>query len=75
MRGDPPAELDYLLGYYRGVYFATVALKGRLAKLGPECREGVREVGRYQSMVKVYWESLQVTAEMKAGGATPPTRA
>lgn len=45
MRGDPPAELDYLLAYYRGVYFATVALKGRLAKLGPECREGVREVG------------------------------
>ena len=65
MRGDPPAELDYLLAYYRGVYFATVALKGRLAKLGPKGREGVREVGHYQTMVKSYWEALRVTAEMK----------
>ena len=72
MRGDPPAELDYLLAYYRGVYFATVTLKGRLAKLGPECREGVREVGRYQTMVKGYWEALRVTAEMKSRSDASP---
>jgi len=64
MRGDPPAELDYLLVYYRGVYFATVALKGRLAKLGPECREAVREVGRYQSMVRGYRDALTETEQM-----------
>ncbi len=64
MRGDPPAELDYLLAYYRGVYFATVALKGRLARLGPECREAVREVGRYQSMVRRYRDALTETEQM-----------
>lgn len=64
MRGDPPASLDALLTYYRGVYFATVALKGRLAKLGPRGREAVREVGRYQRMVKRYWEALQETERL-----------
>ncbi len=64
MRGDPPAQLDYLLAYYRGVYFATVALKGRLGGLGPEHDETVREVGNYQTMVKGYWDALRETAEM-----------
>jgi len=65
MRGDPPVRLDSLLTYYRGVYFATVALKGRLAKLGPQGREAVREVGRYQSMVKRYWEALEETERLR----------
>jgi hypothetical protein len=64
MRGDPPAQLDYLLAYYRGVYFATVALKGRLTKLDPEYREAVRMVGDYQAMVTGYWEALKETAAM-----------
>jgi hypothetical protein len=64
VRGDPPAQLDTLAVYYRGVYFATVALKGRLAKLGPEGRVGVREVGRYQSMVKRYWDALEETRRL-----------
>ena len=64
MRGDPPAQLDYLLAYYRGVHFATVALKGRLAKLGPEHRQAVRVVGDYQEMVNGFWEALQETAAM-----------
>jgi hypothetical protein len=67
MRGDPPAELDYLLAYYRGVYFATIALKGRLAKLGPECQPAVRAVGAYQAMVKGYWDALKETAAMHPG--------
>lgn len=66
MRGDPPAELDYLLTYYRGVYFATVALKGRMAKLGPDCREAVREVGRYQAMIKRFWDAMQETKQLRA---------
>jgi hypothetical protein len=69
MRGDSPAELEYLATYYRGVYFATVALKGRLAKLGPECRDAVREVGRYQSMIKRYADALEETRELHAGDA------
>ena len=64
MRGDPAIELDELLVYYRGVYFATVALKGRLAKL-PGGREGVREVGRYQTMTERYRDALQETARMR----------
>ena len=64
MRGDPPAPLDYLQTYYRGAYFATVALKGRLAKLEPSCPEAVRAIGRYQSMVMAYRDALNQTAEM-----------
>jgi hypothetical protein len=64
MKGDPPAQLDFLLAYYRGVHFATVALKGRLAKLGPEYREAVRVVGDYQEMVNRFWEALKETATM-----------
>ena len=64
MRGDPPAELTYLLAYYRGVYFATVALKGRLTKLGPDYRQAVRMVGDYQTMVRSYWDDLKETEAM-----------
>ncbi len=65
MRGDPPAGLDYLRTYYRGVYSATIALKGRLAKLDPPCREGVREVGRYQTMIKRFADALEETQELR----------
>ena len=64
MRGDPPARLDYLLTYYRGVYFATVALKTRLARLGPEGREALRAVDRYQTMVKHYRDALVETERL-----------
>ncbi len=64
MRGDPPATVDYLRAYYRGVFFATVALKGRLAKLDPPCREAVREVGRYQTMIKGFADALEQTVEL-----------
>ena len=64
MRGDPPATLDYLRAYYRGVFFATVALKGRLADLDPPSREAVREVGRYQTMVKGFADALEQTVEL-----------
>ena len=64
MRGDPPAALDYLRRYYRGVFFATVALKGRLAKLDRRCPEAVREVGRYQKMIKRFADALEETQEL-----------
>lgn len=64
MRGDPPAEIPYLLAYYRGIHFATVALKGRLGKLEHDCREGVQMVGDYQSMVKRYSDALKETIAM-----------
>jgi hypothetical protein len=64
MRGDPPAQLDYLLAYYRGVYFATVALRSRLGRLGPEYRQAVRVIGDYQTMITGYWDALKETAGM-----------
>jgi hypothetical protein len=68
MRGDPPVELDYLLAYYRGVHRATIVLKGRLARLGPEYRDAVREISNYQAMVKGYWDALTQTAAMRREG-------
>ena len=64
-RGAPPISLEALQPYYNGVYFATVALKGRLAKLGPDGHAAVREVGRYQQMVVEYRDAIARTAEMK----------
>jgi hypothetical protein len=64
VRGDSPADLAYLRTYFRGVYFATVALKTRLAKLDPPCPEAVREVGRYQTMIKRFADALAETQEL-----------
>jgi hypothetical protein len=47
---------------------ATIALKRRLAKLGPEHQPAVREVGDYQKMVKGYWEAFRETADMHSSG-------
>lgn len=63
-------SLQALLPYYRGVYYATVAIKGRLAAYGPECREGVRDVGRFQAMMQGYSKALQETIDMETRGAT-----
>jgi len=60
-------SLDALVPYYRGVYFATVAMKGRLAALGHEYREGVRDISRYQQMTQGYSKALEETVEMKKG--------
>ena len=72
MRGDPPRSLDYLIAYYRGVYFATVALKGRLTRLGPEYRDAVRTIGHYQTMVKGYMDALNETAAMDRPSSDHP---
>jgi hypothetical protein len=61
----PAATLDELLPYYRGAFFASVALKGRLAALGETGREAVREIGSYQRMVHEYRDALAATAQMK----------
>lgn len=72
MRGDPAVALDDLVPYYRGIYFATVALKGRVAKLGPEARPAVREIGRYQTMAKGYLDALVETRELRRAAADAP---
>lgn len=64
-RGSPPISLEALLPYYNGCFFTTVALKGRLAKLGPEGRKAMQEVSHYQRMVAEYRDAIQKTLEMK----------
>lgn len=64
-RGSPPISLEALLPYYNGSFITTVALKGRLAKLGPEGRKAMQEVSQYQKMVAEYRDAIQKTLEMK----------
>ncbi len=69
VRPDRPAiTLEELIPYYRGAFFATVALKKRLGSLaGSTGRDAVREVSAYQQMVREYREEIQKTAELKRG--------
>jgi len=67
-RGDSPIELEALVPYWRGVYFATIALKGRIAKLGPEQRPAVQEVNDFQAMAKRYLDALTATSELHRSG-------
>ena len=62
----PPMTLENLVPYYRGVFFATVALKGRFGAWGRSGRDALREVSRYQEMVRHYREALDETRRLKA---------
>lgn len=64
MTGDPPISMEALVAHRKGAYYATVVVRQRLVALGPEHREAVREVGRYQAMVKRYWDALVATQEL-----------
>lgn len=60
-------SLEALQPYYNGVFSSTTAMKGRLAKLGPDGRQAIQEVGRFQKMVTEYRDAVQKTVEMKRG--------
>jgi len=64
-RGDAPMSLEALVPYYNGAYFASVAMKGRLAKLGPEARPALQEVSQYQQMLIGFREAIQQTIQLK----------
>jgi hypothetical protein len=64
-RGDAPMSLEALVPYYNGAFNATVAMKGRLGKLGPEGRAALQEVSHYQQMLAGYREAIQKTIELK----------
>ncbi len=64
-RGDPPAKFENLLPYYDGAYFASVAIKGRLAAAGQV--EAAREVSAYQQMVTEFREAIRKTAKLRQG--------
>jgi hypothetical protein len=57
----PPMTLEQLIPYYRGVFFATVALKRRFGEMRD--RNAFREVDRYQQMVKEYRGKIQENVE------------
>jgi len=60
--------LEELLMYYRGVFFATTALKKRFGGWGRKGREAFDELGRYQEMVRRYREALEETVEIERSG-------
>ena len=59
-----PITLEELVPYYRGVFFATVALKKRFGGWGRSGREAFKEVSDYQTMVRRYREALQETVKL-----------
>jgi hypothetical protein len=67
-RGDKPMALEALVPYYNGAYFVTVALKGRLAKLGPEGRAAMQEVSDYQQMLIEFRDAIRKTIDLRRTG-------
>jgi hypothetical protein len=64
-RGDPPFKFENLLPYYNGAYFASVAIKGRLAAAGQV--EAAREVSAYQERVTEFRDAIRETAKLRQG--------
>ena len=67
-RGDPPMSLEALVPYHNGTYNVTVALKGRLGRLGPEGRTALHEVSHYQKMLIEFRDAIRKTVELKRAG-------
>jgi hypothetical protein len=62
-RGDPPFRFENLVPYYNGAYYATVAIKGRLATAGQ--LEAAREVTAYQEMLVEFREAVIETHKLR----------
>ena len=62
-RGDPPVPLENLLPYYTGAYYASVAIKARLAAAGQ--MDAAREVTAYQEMVLEFREAVRKTSKLR----------
>ena len=60
-----PITLEELIPYYRGAFFATVALKKRFGGWGHSGREAFNEVNEYQAMVQIYRQALEETVRLK----------
>jgi len=57
--------LEQLFPYYRGAFFATVALKTRFGGWGRSGRDAFQEVDNYQTMVRRYRKALEETVKIK----------
>ena len=62
-RGDPPFKFENLLPYYNGAYYASVAIKGRLAAAGQV--EAAREVTAYQELVVEFRKAIVETFKLR----------
>jgi hypothetical protein len=68
VRPDRPAMmLEHLQPYYRGVYFATVSMKKKLADEGLQGESIAKRVNDYQELVTEYNAAIQETVEAKSG--------
>jgi len=68
VRPDKPAiTLEQLQPYYRGVYFATVSVKKKLADEGLQGESIAKRVNDYQGLVTEYNAAIQETVEAKGG--------
>ena len=68
VRPDKPAmTLEQLQPYYRGVYFATVSMKKKLADEGLQGESIAKRVNDYQGLVTEYNAAIRETVEAKGG--------
>ncbi len=58
-----PFPFEFLAPYYRGAYFASVAIKGRLAALGH--LDAAREVAAYQEIVQEFRGAIAETDRLR----------
>jgi peroxiredoxin len=66
VRPDRPAmPLEQLQPYYRGVYFATVSMKKKLADEGLQGESIAKRVNDYQGLVTEYNAAIRETVEAK----------
>ena len=66
MRPDKPGiTLEQLQPYYRGVYFATVSMKKKLADEGLQGESIAKRVNAYQGLVTEYNAAIRETVEAK----------
>ena len=68
VRPDRPAmTLEQLQPYYRGAYYATIAMKRKFKDLGSEGRAAYKKVSDYQALVNEYNTAIQETVKAKDG--------
>jgi hypothetical protein len=66
VRPEKPAiTLEQLQPYYRGVYFATVSMKKKLADEGLQGESIAKRVNDYQGLVTEYNAAIRETVEAK----------
>ncbi len=64
----PTQTLEKLVPYYRGVNFATIALKKRFDTWGSSGKGAFREVDAYQAMIHRYQKALDETVRLHEEG-------